>query len=35
MHEPVSVQENETHKILLFFEIQTGHPVPVWKTDLV
>ena len=34
MHKPESVIENETHKILRDFEIQTVHPVPARKQDL-
>lgn len=34
MHTPDSIQENETHKILWKFEIQTEYPIQVRKTDL-
>ena len=27
MHKPESVQENDTHKILWDFEVQTDHPI--------
>ena len=35
MHNPDSVLENETHKILWDFEIQTDHPIPVGRPSLV
>ena len=35
MHKPESVLENETHKILLDFEIQTDHIIPARRSDLV
>ena len=35
MHKPESVLENETHKILWDFEIQTDHLIPTRKPDLV
>ena len=34
-HKPESVLENETHKILLDFEIQTDHLIPARRPDLV
>ena len=33
-HKPESVQENDTHEILLDFEIQTSYPISIWKPDL-
>ena len=35
MHKLESVIENETHKILLDFEIRTDHPLPTRRPDLV
>ena len=35
MHQPESVRENETHKILIDFEIQTDHLIPARRQDLV
>ena len=35
MHKPESVLENETHKILWDFEIQTDHLIPARRPDLV
>ena len=35
MHNPESVPENETHKILLDFEIQMNHLTSTWRPDLV
>ena len=35
MHNPVSVLENETHKILWDFEIQTDHLISARLTDLI
>ena len=35
MHNPESVQEKETRKILRDFEIQTGHPISARRPDLV
>ena len=34
MHKPESVLENETHKILCDFEIQTDHLIPARRPDL-
>ena len=34
-HKPESVLENETHKILLDFEIQTDHLIPPRRPELV
>ena len=31
MHKPESVLENETHKTLYDFEMQTDHPIPTQK----
>ena len=35
MHKPESVFENQTHKILRVFEIQTDHLIPARRPDLV
>ena len=35
MHKPESVNENEKHKILWDFEIQTDHLIPTKKLDLM
>ena len=35
MHNPAPVLENDTHKLLWDFDIQTGHPISVKKTDLI
>ena len=35
MHKPESVLENETHKILWDFKIQTDHLIPARRPDLV
>ena len=35
MNEPEFSPENETHKILWDFQIQTNHPIPTRITDLV
>ena len=35
MHNPESVQENETHQILWDFEIQTDHLISARQPDLV
>ena len=35
MHQPESVQENETPKILRDFEIQTNHSILARRTDLL
>ena len=35
MHNPESILENETHKILWDFEIQTDHLIPARRPDLV
>ena len=35
MHKPESVLENETHKILWDFKIQTDHTIQVKRSDLV
>ena len=35
MHKPESVLENETHKILWDYEIQTDHLIPARRPDLV
>ena len=35
MYKPESIQENETHKCLLDFEIQTDHQIPSRRPNLV
>ena len=35
MHKPESILENEMHKILWDFEIQTAHLIPARRPDLV
>ena len=35
MHNPESVLENETHKLLWDFEIQTDHQISARQPDLV
>ena len=35
MHKPESIQENETHKILRDFEIETDHRILARRPDLV
>ena len=35
MHSAEPVLENETHKILLDFDIQTDHQIPAWRPDIV
>ena len=35
MHNPESIIENETHKILWDFEIQTDHLISARRPDLV
>ena len=35
MQKPESVLENEMHKILLDCEVQTDHPIPMRKPNLV
>ena len=35
MHNPESVIENETHKLLYDFEIQTDHLIPARRSDPV
>ena len=35
MHNTESIQENETHKLLWDFEIQTDHQIPARRPDLV
>ena len=35
MHKPESIAENELHKILWDFEIQTDHLIPARRPDLV
>ena len=35
MHNPASVQENDTHKLLWDFDLQTDHLISVRKPDLI
>ena len=35
MHNPASVPENDTHKLLWDFEIQTGHLISARQPDLI
>ena len=35
MHNPEPVLENDTHKIFLYFEIQTDHLILAERLDLV
>ena len=35
MCEPEFLQENETHKVLWDFEIQTDHQIPARRPELV
>ena len=35
MHNPASVPENETHKLLWDFEIQTDHLISARRSDLL
>ena len=35
MYKPESVIENETYKIILDLEIQTNHPIPSGRSDIV
>ena len=35
MHNPASVLENDTHKLLLDFDIQTDHLIPARRPDLI
>ena len=35
MHNPESVLENETHKILMYFATQTDHLISARRPDLV
>ena len=35
MHNPESVLENETHKLIWDFDIQTDHLISAWQPDLV
>ena len=34
MHNPTPVQENDSHKLLWDFNIQTDHLIPARRTDL-
>ena len=35
MHNPTPVQENDTHKLLRDFDIQTDHLIPARRLDLI
>ena len=35
MHHPESILKNETHKLLLHFEIQTDHLISARRPDIV
>ena len=35
MHKPEYVQENETHKLLWNFVLQTDHLIPARRPDLI
>ena len=35
MHNPASVLENGTHKLLWEFDIQTDHLISTWRPDLI
>ena len=35
MYNPAPVLENATHKLLWYFNIQTGHQIPARKPDLI
>ena len=35
MHNPASVQENDTHKLLLYFDIHTDHLISARRPDLI
>ena len=35
MHNPAPVQENDTHKLLWDFNIQTDHLIPARRPDLI
>ena len=35
MHNPAAVQENETHKLLWDFDIQTDHLISARRPDLI
>ena len=35
MHNPALVQENDTHKLLCDFNIQTDHLIPARRPDLI
>ena len=34
-HEPEGVLENKTHKILCYFEMETGYQIQAGRSDLV
>ena len=35
MHNPAPVQENDSHKLLWDFNIQTDHLIPARRSDLI
>ena len=35
MHDPAPVRENDTHKLLSDFNIQTDHLIPARRPDLI
>ena len=35
MHNPVPILENDTHKLLRDFNIQTDHLIPAMRPDLI
>ena len=35
MHNPAPVRENDTHKLLWDFNIQTDHEIPARRPDLI
>ena len=35
MHNPAPVLENDTHKLLWDFDIQTDHLISAWRPDLI
>ena len=35
MHNPVAIQDNETHKLQRYFDIQTDHRISARRPDLI
>ena len=35
MHNPTPVQENDTHKLLWYFDMQTDHLISARRPDLI